>query len=82
VRYGSNESCARRTADFVDAVPKDDIVSMPGYEIVTWNGIMAPAATPREIVMRLHNDVITALLSPATKSNLEGMGLFIIGGSP
>ena len=56
--------------------------ALPGYEIVTWNGILAPAATPRDIVARLHTEVVRLLRTPELKSHLEGLGLFIIGGSP
>ena len=56
--------------------------ALPGYEIVTWNGIMAPAGTPREIVTRLNSEVVRLLRTTDLKGNLEGQGLFIIGASP
>jgi tripartite-type tricarboxylate transporter receptor subunit TctC len=56
--------------------------ALPGYEIVTWNGIMAPAGTPRDIVSRLNSEVVRLLRTSDLKSNLEGQGLFIIGATP
>ena len=32
----------------------------PGYNVVTWNGLMAPAATPRPIVDRIAAEIATA----------------------
>jgi tripartite-type tricarboxylate transporter receptor subunit TctC len=63
-------------------LPTVSEAGLPGYEIITWNGIMAPAGTPREIVMRLHNDVVKLLRAGELKTHLEGLGLFIIAGSP
>ena len=34
---------------------------MPGYDAVTWFGVLAPAGTPRDIVMRLHVNVARAV---------------------
>jgi tripartite-type tricarboxylate transporter receptor subunit TctC len=42
-------------------LPTISEAALPGYEIVTWNGIMAPAATPREIVTRLYGEVVGVL---------------------
>jgi tripartite-type tricarboxylate transporter receptor subunit TctC len=44
--------------------------------------IMAPAATPKDIVARLHQEIIKALHSPEVKSRLEAEGAEIIGSTP
>jgi len=56
--------------------------ALPGFDIVTWNGIMAPGATPRPIVMRLHDEVARLLRTPELKKQLEDQGLFIIAAAP
>jgi tripartite-type tricarboxylate transporter receptor subunit TctC len=63
-------------------LPTVSEAGLPGYEIVTWNGILAPAATPREVIGRLHGEVVRLLRTPELKNHLEGLGLFIIAGSP
>jgi len=42
-------------------VPTIAEAGVPGYEVVQWFGILAPANTPREIVTRLHTASIRAL---------------------
>jgi len=55
---------------------------VPGYEVTTWNGIVVPSATPREIVTKLHSDVMKVLAIPAAREQLTGLGLQIIGSTP
>ena len=45
-------------------VPTFGEVGVPGYELRIWTGVLAPAGTPREIVVRL-NEAIQAMLSSA-----------------
>jgi tripartite-type tricarboxylate transporter receptor subunit TctC len=40
---------------------------VPGYEAVQWFGLLAPAGTPREIVIRLHAGVVQVLQDPAVR---------------
>ena len=56
--------------------------ALPGYEIVTWNGIMAPGATPRPIVNRLYEETARLLRAGELKKQLEDQGLFIIAADP
>jgi tripartite-type tricarboxylate transporter receptor subunit TctC len=56
--------------------------TIPGFEVVTWNGLVAPAATPREIVMRLNSEVVKLLNVPATAKRMTDIGLDIIGSTP
>lgn len=37
---------------------------LPGYDVVNWYAIFAPAATPREIVARLNAEIVRAMASP------------------
>src|SRR5258706_6120840 len=55
---------------------------VPGFEEVNGHMIMAPAATPKEIIARLHQEMIKALQSPEVKSRLESEGADIIGNAP
>jgi tripartite-type tricarboxylate transporter receptor subunit TctC len=45
-------------------VPTVDESGVPGYEDITFNGLMAPAGTPREALVRLHQAVAKAVSSP------------------
>ncbi|TDF65387.1 tripartite tricarboxylate transporter substrate binding protein [Cupriavidus sp. L7L] len=54
----------------------------PGFETATWFGFVAPAATPKEIVMRLNTEFNKALKSPALASKLNEQGASVLGGTP
>lgn len=47
---------------------------VPGYEAVQWFGILAPAGTPREIVSRLHRDLVQVMRDEDTKKRFAADG--------
>lgn len=49
-------------------------VGVPASDYVFWVGMLAPAKTPREILLRLNGDVIRALNAPDVKARLAGLG--------
>lgn len=53
-----------------------------GFEEVGGHAMWAPAATPKEIVGRLHQEIVKALQSPEVKARLEAEGAEIIGNTP
>jgi len=55
---------------------------VPGLEEVGGHMIMVPGATPRELVARLHQELIKVLEQPEVKARLEGEGAEIFGTSP
>jgi len=55
---------------------------LPGFEVLQWFGLLAPAGTPREIVARLNADVGKALQHPDVQEKLKGLGMQIVGGPP
>jgi tripartite-type tricarboxylate transporter receptor subunit TctC len=55
---------------------------VPGYEASAWNGIAAPAKTPRPIVERLNKEVNAALASPEVRQRLQGLGVEAQGSTP
>ena len=56
--------------------------TLPGFEVTTWNGLMAPAATPKEIVARLNAEVVKLLKAPATMKRMNELGLDTIASTP
>ena len=56
--------------------------TVPGYEVVNWFGIVAPAGTPRAIVARVNKDFNDALASPRLRELLAAQGADAVGGSP
>ena len=55
---------------------------LPGFEFNSWFTIMVPAGTPREIVNRLHAEVVKALADPDVRAKLIDQGLTPRGTSP
>jgi tripartite-type tricarboxylate transporter receptor subunit TctC len=47
---------------------------LPGYEVIGWNGLLAPAGTPRAIVAKLNAEVLRALKQPDVLQRLRGSG--------
>lgn len=56
--------------------------SLPGYEVVPWGGIIAPAGTPRDVLARLNVAVNKALATPALLERFKAMGVEPAGGTP
>jgi len=48
---------------------------VPGYEAPLINGIVAPASTPREILVRLHGEMVKAAQSPELKARFQEQGV-------
>ena len=49
-------------------------LDVPGYEVVSWLGLAAPAGLPVDIADKLSDAVKTAVARPDVKARLEGMG--------
>ncbi len=73
-------SSVRRAPKLPEVPPIAD--TYPGFDIVTWNGFLAPAATPRAIVEALAKEVARAVREPATAERLEGIGVDPVGNTP
>ena len=65
---------ARRLPQFPD-VPTAAEAGLPGYEFVSYFGLLAPAGTPPDIVRRLNEEVVKALGAPDVLESLGKMGL-------
>jgi tripartite-type tricarboxylate transporter receptor subunit TctC len=54
----------------------------PGFDATTWNGFLAPAHTPPEIVQRLNNTIAQILAMPEVQQRLRAAGAETAGGTP
>jgi tripartite-type tricarboxylate transporter receptor subunit TctC len=55
---------------------------VPGYEMIGWYGIVAPAGTPPAIVAKLQTDISAVLLAPDTRERLAAEGGEAVGSKP
>ncbi|MFZ2386683.1 MAG: tripartite tricarboxylate transporter substrate binding protein [Polaromonas sp.] len=63
-------------------VPTLDESGLKGFDLGTWFGILAPAATPKEIVVRLNTELVKIINSPDFRKKMEGIGAEPIGDTP
>lgn len=63
-------------------VPTIAEAGVPGYEAITWNGIVAPAGMPRAMVNRLNGELNRALAEPGLQQKLAAIGAEPAGGTP
>jgi tripartite-type tricarboxylate transporter receptor subunit TctC len=55
---------------------------LAGFEVDLWYGALAPAGTPREIVLRYNAAINDILQSPRSADTLAKQGLTVVGGAP
>ncbi len=72
---------AKRAAVLPDQ-PTVAEAGVPGYEASQWYGVLAPAQTPKEIVARLHAEIVRILQAPDMRQKLAADGTDPVGSSP
>jgi len=72
---------SKRVAAFPD-LPTMDEAGVPGFESISWGGIVVPAGTPSVIVARLNREVNAAIALPHVKEKYAGFGNDLVGGTP
>jgi tripartite-type tricarboxylate transporter receptor subunit TctC len=66
----------------VPEIPTFNESGLPGYEALTWFGLMAPAGTPADVVAKVNGDVARILAAPDMRERLAADGQEPGGGSP
>jgi tripartite-type tricarboxylate transporter receptor subunit TctC len=77
VRAGRLRALAVTTLARSPAMPDLPTIAesgLPGFDLTTWFGVMAPAGTPGEIVLRLNAEIVRALDATDMRERLEKMG--------
>jgi len=74
-------TAARRVKGF-ESIPTLAESGVPGYDVVSWQTVHAPAGTPREIVLRLQTEIAKILAQPETRARLDALGLEPSGMAP
>ena len=75
-------AAGNRRSTLAPDVPTLAELGYPGVLAELWYGMLAPAATPREIVARIHDDMTKALALPEVKSALAAQGMEVAPSSP
>jgi tripartite-type tricarboxylate transporter receptor subunit TctC len=74
-------STAKRSTAVAD-VPTVAESGLPGFEVAVWQGILAPAGTPKAVVDTLYRAIVAALGRADMKERMAANGTDIIGNSP
>ena len=72
---------AKRVDSFKD-IPTLDEQGLKGFEAQAWQGVVAPAGTPADVVEKLNKALAEALADPAIQKKLVDMGLEITPSNP
>jgi tripartite-type tricarboxylate transporter receptor subunit TctC len=84
-RSGKLRAIAVSTAKRSQLAPELPTIAesgVPGYDMTNWIGMLAPAATPRAIVLRLNRDIVTILNAPEMKERFRAQGIDLVGSTP
>jgi len=85
IKAGRLRALAVTTAQRSASVPELPTVSeagVPGFEAITWHGVVVPAATPRPLVERLNADIVKVLRMRDLRERLESLGAELAPGTP
>jgi tripartite-type tricarboxylate transporter receptor subunit TctC len=85
IKAGKLRPLAVTTKARVPALPDVPTLAesgLPGFDFVAWHGIAVPAATPRDIVVKLNQTVNTIFAEPEFRRRWEAIGTPVVGGTP
>jgi len=72
---------AKRSSVLPD-VPTLEEAGLKGFDIGTWFGVLAPAATPKDVVARLNSEMVKIIRSPDFAQRMQAIGAEPLGGTP
>ena len=84
IRSGQLRGIAVSTLQRSSVLPNLPTVAetLPGFEVNSWYGLAAPAATPAAVIAKLHDAVVEVLKQPAIIERLKDNGLEPVGSTP
>lgn len=84
VKSGRLRAIAMSSAKRAAALPDLPAVSeaLPGYEVIGWYGVVAPANLPQPILTRLHSELISILKQPDVRQRIVADGSEPVGSTP
>jgi tripartite-type tricarboxylate transporter receptor subunit TctC len=85
VREGKAKAIAVTSTNRMPDLPNMPTVAetgVPGYKWIFWYGLMAPANTPKDVVLKIQSEVISALKQPSVTQRFSSLGIEPITSSP
>jgi tripartite-type tricarboxylate transporter receptor subunit TctC len=71
----------QRAASLPD-LPTISESGLKGYEVTVWQGMLAPAGTPRPVIEQLNRQIAKILQTPETRERLAAQGMESAAGKP
>jgi tripartite-type tricarboxylate transporter receptor subunit TctC len=71
----------KRTAVFPELATVDEL-GLKGFDATTWHGLVAPAKTPKDVLVKLHKATVEALNDEQVRKSLVDLGVDVVGNSP
>lgn len=68
--------------DVASDVPTMAESGLPGFEVMNWQGILAPPGVPPDIMDRLHSALVRVLAAPDVRERLRSLGVEPVGSTP
>lgn len=72
---------ARKRNDLLPDVPTV-AETLPGYEVESWEGVVAPAGTPADVIARLNKEIAAAVTSPELRELWKNRGVATVTSTP
>jgi tripartite-type tricarboxylate transporter receptor subunit TctC len=73
---------SNRRSSQLPEIPTVAEAALPGYDVTTWFGLLAPAGTPRDIVSKLNGVIVAIVAEPEMKNYLIGQGVDPVTNTP
>jgi tripartite-type tricarboxylate transporter receptor subunit TctC len=71
----------KRSAVMPDVPPMSE-AGVPGFDFAAWTGYLAPAGTPRDLIAKLHADIVRTLNAPDVREKMTTLGFELVGNTP
>jgi tripartite-type tricarboxylate transporter receptor subunit TctC len=78
IRAGTLRALAVTAAKRFPGLPDVPTViesGVPGYDVASWNGLAAPAKTPRAVIERLHEALVKGIAAPDAQKRFQDLGV-------
>lgn len=84
IKAGKVKALGVSTRQRVPVLPEVPPIAdaVPGYEVRGWNGILAPAGTPRAVIDRLHKEFVRIVRSSEFAEPIATEGAVAVGNTP
>jgi len=85
IKAGKLKALAVTTSERAPALPDVPTIAesgLPGFEASSWFGLLAPAGTPREIVLKINGEIARWVATPEAKEKMTAIGANAKGGTP